>query len=301
MFRVDAFSALSQVASFDARNGQPTMTTDEINLFQDVRSGYVTHFSLAEAALIACGVRDIPQRRQYLAQIDDITAGCRGAIANCKTNRAKSRAIMKYLLKGPMKNGYVHDQPYLNKLLDNGTFNCVSSATLFNIVAHRLGIEVAAVVQPGHVFSRIPGYDLQPTSGSIYSSDERVAHVRKMMDEFHHELGGFDADRPYHETGDFGLLSCIYSHVTTAEKADHDSAQAAVDSLKKACLDPTDPTSGNKVTSCFSAWFSDSVKAHDVATARAIADLYRQISRDPSLADKMAKNIAAMSHQLAAR
>ena len=68
-------------------------------------------------------------------------------------------------------------------MLDTGTFNCVSSATLFNIVCRRLGIEVGAVSQPGHVFSRIPGYDVQTTSGSIYSSDHRVEHVRKMMEE----------------------------------------------------------------------------------------------------------------------
>jgi hypothetical protein len=301
MFRVDPFTVLSQVASFDARSGQPKMTIDEINLFQDVQSGHASHFSFAEAALIACGVRDIAQRQNYLAQIDDITAGCRGATTNCKTTRAKSRAIMKYLLKGPMKGGYVHDQSLLSTLLETTTFNCVSSATLFNIVARRLGIEVGAVLQPGHVFSRIPGYDVQTTSGSIYSSDERVEHVRKMMDEFHHPVGGFDADRPYHETGDFGLLSAIYGNLTTEERADHDLAQAAVDSLKKSCLDSTDPTSGSKVNSCFTAWFNSSLKAGDIATASTIANLYGQIARDPALAGKMAKNLANASRQFASR
>src|SRR5262249_21489664 len=151
---------------------------------------------------------------------------------------------------------------------------------------HRLGITVAAVLQPGHVFSRIPGYDLQPTCGSVYSSDQRLEHVRKMMDAAHLSNGGFDADRPYHETGDFGLLSATYGNLTTKEKADNDLAQATVDSLKKACLDPADPPSGTKVTSCFNAWLDGAIKANDVATAGAIADLYRQIGRDSSLADK---------------
>lgn len=77
--------------------------------------------------------------------------------------------------------------------------------------------------------------------------------------------------------------------------------QATVDSLKKACLDPNDPPSGAKVTSCFTAWLDGSIKAHDVATAAAIANLYRQISRDSSLADKMAKEVAAASRQVASR
>ena len=206
MFRVDAFTVLNQVASFEANHGEFTMTPDEISLFQDMRSGYATHFSFAEAALITSGVHAAAQRQKYLAQIDEITAGCRDAIAKCNTNRTKSRAIMKYLLKGPMKAGYEHGQTLLSVVLDTGKFNCVSSATLFNIVCRRLGVEVGAVSQPGHVFSRIPGFDVQTTSGSIYSSDDRVTHVLKMMKDNNHDFGCFNHDLPFHEMSDFGLL-----------------------------------------------------------------------------------------------
>jgi transglutaminase-like putative cysteine protease len=301
MFRVDAFTVLNQVASFEASHGEFTMTPDEISLFQDMRSGYATHFSFAEAALITSGVHDAAQRQTYLAQIDEITAGSRDAIANCKTTRAKARAIMRYLLKGPMKGGYVHGQTLLNVLLDTGTFNCVSSATLFNIVCRRLGIEVGAVSQPGHIFSRIPGYDVQTTSGSVYSSDQRVEHVRKMMEEFHHQLGGYNADRPYHETSDFGLLGATYGNVASDEAADNDNVQGLVDILKKSSLDPTDPNAGLTVSRRFLALFNSSLKAHDINTAAAIANLYRQIARDPSAAEKMAQRLANAGAHLASR
>ncbi|HEY4232791.1 MAG TPA: hypothetical protein VGM76_05180 [Lacipirellulaceae bacterium] len=301
MFRVDAFTVLNQVASFEASHGEFTMTPDEISLFQDMRSGHATHFSFAEAALITSGVHDSAQRQKYLAQIDEITAGSRDAIANCKTTRAKSRAIMKYLLKGPMKAGYVHGQTLLSVVLDTGTFNCVSSATLFNIVGRRLGIEVGAVSQPGHVFSRIPGYDVQTTSGNIYSSDQRVEHVRKSMEDNHHKLAGYNADRPYHEMSDFGLLGATYGNVAIGEVAEKDNVQGMVDTLKRSSLDPTDPNAGLGVSRLFLTMFNNSLKAHDINTAAALANLYRQIARDPSQGDKMIARLSTASPQVASR
>lgn len=299
MFRVDAFTVLNQIATFEAGHGEFTMTPYEISLFQDMQSGYATHFSFAEAALITSGVHDAAQRQKYLAQIDEITAGCHDAITNSKTNRSRARAIMKYLLKGPMKVGYEHGQTLLSVLLDTGQFNCVSSATLFNIVCRRLKIEVGAVSQPGHVFSRIPGYDVQTTSGSVYSSDERVEHVHKMMEEFHHPLRGFDADRPYHEMSDFGLLGATYGNVSNEDIAEKDNVQGLVDILKKASLDPTDPNAGATLSRRYIAVFRTSLKAHDVKTATACANLYRQIARDPSVAQKMATSLAAAGRQVA--
>jgi hypothetical protein len=298
MFRVDAFTVLGQVATFEAVHGEFTMTPDEINLFQDMRSGYATHFSFAEAALITSGVHDSAQRQKYLAQIDEITAGCNDAIANRKTTRTKALAIMKYLLKGPMKGGYEHGQTLLNVLLDTGQFNCVSSATLFNIVCRRLNIVVGAVSQPGHVFSRIPGYDVQTTSGKIYSSDERVEHVHKMMEEFHHELRGFNADRPYHEMSDFGLLGATYGNVSNDDVASKDNVQGLVDILKKASLDPTDPNAGATTSRRFLAIFNNTLNAHDLKTAGALVNLYRQIALDPAVAQKMTTRLSAASKQV---
>ena len=48
---------------------------------------------------------------------------------------------------------YVKHQTSLAVLLDAGTFNCVSSAVLYNVLAGRLGLEVRAVELPEHAFS----------------------------------------------------------------------------------------------------------------------------------------------------
>jgi tetratricopeptide (TPR) repeat protein len=52
-----------------------------------------------------------------------------------------------------MAKGYKSRQTDLPKVLDTGTFNCVSSATLYNALALRLGLDVRAIEVPDHAFS----------------------------------------------------------------------------------------------------------------------------------------------------
>jgi len=172
---------------------------------------------------------------------------------------------------------------------------------MFTIVAHRLDIPVANVIQPGHIFSRIPGYDVQTTDGEVYSSDRRVEEVRKMIEEHHHDLGGYDADRPYHETNDLGLLAAIYGNSSIDEKGDKEYDQATIDALKHDCLETTEPGSGTRLEASFKGWFNTTSNNHDVMTARTIANLYRQIARDPSTANKMDQCISNLARQLASR
>ena len=74
-----------------------------------------------------------------------------------------------------------------------------------------------------------------------------------------------------------------------------------VDVLKKASLDPTDPTAGKSVSVRFMALFNDAVKAHDIQTASALANLYGQIARDPSQAGKMIARLSTINRQVASR
>jgi hypothetical protein len=303
MYRVDAFTVLSQALAIESRATQPTMTADEFSLFQDLRDGRGNQFSFAEAALIVSGVHDAAKRKQYLGQIDQIAADAKDAVAkaNHKTIRARAHDLIRFLLDGPMKAGYVSGQDKLGAVLDTGHYNCVSSALMFAIIAHRLDIPVGIVTQPGHVFARIPGYDVQTTSGRLVKADGRVKEVRDMMEEHKLNLNGFDSDRPYHETGDFGVLASIYGNTAIDEGVDKDFIQSTVNFLKAACLDPTQPNSGHAIELRFQKWFNIATANHDLVTARSIVNLCRQISRDPSTADKMAKRLVSTNGQLASR
>ena len=195
-YRANAFQALMQAVALDSQAGQQPLTADEMNLFRDAADGRAEHWTMAEAALVASGVTDRNQRLGYMAQIDQITEEAKVATANAKTPKAKAKQLIMFLLKGPMKAGYVSGQFNLRVLLDTNEFNCCSSAALFIIVGHRLNMEVAAVQRPGHIFARIPGYDVETTSGALYPSNIRAERILKGLAKNNEDLGDNIHDRP---------------------------------------------------------------------------------------------------------
>jgi hypothetical protein len=301
-FRVDAFTALIQAEAIQSRIGQPTITPDENSFLQDVYSGHAARWSMGEAALVVSGVSDRNERQRFLAQLDEVAAQAQAATANANTLKAKARILSKFLLKGPMHAGYVKDQYTLRNVLETGHFQCVSSAVLFTIMAHRIGLEVGVVTMPHHVFSRIPGFDVEPTSGGVYTADIRTERIYKHFKAHNEEVGtSYAAERPYHETGDFGVLAEMYCDFAGTQRDAQQYGQQAIDYLKAACLDPVEPSGGSSVQNAMHKWFRLCISKHQISEAATIANLYRQILRDSSEADWMFKSLATAQRKLAVR
>ena len=300
--RLDAFTAVMQAEAIQSRTGQPAITPDENGLLQDIHGGHVDRWSMAEAALVVSGVSDRAERQQFLVQLEEIAVQAQTATANSKSLKAKASILGKFLIKGPLHAGYAKDQYTLRNVLETGHFNCVSSAVMFTIMAHRIGLEVATVTMPHHVFSRIPGFDVEPTAGRVYPADIRVERIYKHFKAHNEGLGNsYAADRPYHETGDFGVLAEMYCDWAGTQRDANQYGPEVINYLKAACLDPLEPAGGNNVTSAFQKWFKTCVSNHDVAQASSIANLYRQILRDPSKSDWMLKTLAPAQRKLAVR
>jgi hypothetical protein len=301
-FRVDAFTVIMQAEAIQSRTGRPAITPDENRFLQDLYSGHADRWSMAEASLVVSGVSDRTERQRFLAQLDEIAAQAQAATANAKTLKVKARILGKFLLKGPMHAGYVKDQYTLRQVLDTGHFNCVSSAIMFTIMAHRIGLEVGTITMPHHVFSRIPGFDVEPTSGGVFPADIRVDRIYKHFKAHNEEVGtSYAADRPYHETGDFGVLAEMYCDFAGTQRDAQQYGPEAINYLKAACLDPVEPAGGNNVRSAMNKWFKLCISKHQIAEAATIANLYRQILRNPSEADGMFKTLATAQRQLAVR
>ena len=47
-------------------------------------------------------------------------------------------------------------------VLDEGNYNCVSSAVVYTVVATRLGLKTCPVNEPGHVFLRLANFYVEP-------------------------------------------------------------------------------------------------------------------------------------------
>jgi HEAT repeat protein/tetratricopeptide (TPR) repeat protein len=145
---LDLLARLRKVSTLDV-----SVTEDEADLFADVRDGRFRTWSFAEAALLASGVQDKGKRKAYLGQIDRLEAEARRAVADAGTPPAKGEKLLRWLHAGPLAAGYVAGQTDLPGILDTRTFNCVSSAVLYNVLALRLGLDARAIEVPDHALS----------------------------------------------------------------------------------------------------------------------------------------------------
>lgn len=133
------------------------LTADEQSLFADAGDGEFDDWSFAEAALLASGVHDKTRRQRYLQQIKQYESDAREAVARAESDFERADQLLQWMHSqdGPFRNGYVAQQTDVSKVLDEQTFNCVSSAVLYNIIGRRLGLNLRAVEVPDHAFSRL--------------------------------------------------------------------------------------------------------------------------------------------------
>ena len=130
-----------------------SITEDEKALFARARQGRLDASAFTEAALLASGVLDAGARARHVKRLGELEQQARGVVARASGPSARGEALLRWLHQGPMAKGYVAAQTDLSTLLDTGTYNCVSSATLFNCLALRLGLDARAIEVPTHAFA----------------------------------------------------------------------------------------------------------------------------------------------------
>jgi tetratricopeptide (TPR) repeat protein len=129
------------------------VSEDEKRAFQKAKAGRLDPATFAEVALLASGVLDTEKRKQYLDRIEAIAEKAKLAVASSKDTKERGHTLLQWLHREVLTKGYRATQTDLSVLLDKNTFNCVSSAVLYNIIALKLGIDVRAIEVPDHAFS----------------------------------------------------------------------------------------------------------------------------------------------------
>ena len=264
---------------------QSAISDDERVLMADARDGKLDEHSFAEAALIASGVSDTSARNRYLKKIDEYEAAVRKATTNLASPFEKGRAILKWIHQHPMSAGYLFPQTDLSTIVDTGKFNCVSSATLYNILSRRLGIDARAIEVPDHAFSIVyhgaNHVDVETTTpyGFDPQSNERA---RKQFEE----RTGFsyvdekkkDLRREIDELGLVGVI--YYNHGVTHSKKEQ-YLEALVDYFRALSLDPEFDSSVKNSLAALANWgillsedgnFEKAVQVIDVGLALAPQD-----------------------------
>lgn len=245
--------------------GEPLELTDrEKDLLSDAREGKLSRVTLAEAALLASGVRDEAAKKKYLDRIDALEKDARRATADARTPFDKGARLLTWLHAGPMANGYSKSQDHLPALLDEGKFNCVSSTVMYNILGKRLGLDLRGILNLGHIFSI--QYDGE-TSKDVQTTNAR----------------GFDFERQSRnrrEVGDFGVLAAVFRNtaIRMGKKEHHPEAIRAA--LFAQALDPQGRKQTEDVEGAFHNWCVSHFKKGGFTDALAVLTLGLEVLPD---------------------
>lgn len=227
----------------------------EKDLLADAKQGKLSRVSLAEAALLASGVRDEVARKKYLDRIDALEKEARRATADVQAPYEKGARLLQWLHAGPMTD-YSKDQDHLPALLDEGKYNCVSSTVLYNVLGQRLGLELRGVLTWAHIFS--VQYD------GVASKD--VETTRRNG----HDLSNKTPNR--REVRDFGVLAAVFRNTASRMARQDRHPEAIRAALFAQTLDPSErPT--RDLENAFRNWCVSHVKRERFSDALAVVAL----------------------------
>ena len=134
---------------------------------------------------------------------------------------------------GPFSKGYSSNQTDVSVILDTGTFNCVSSATLYNILGRRLGLDVRAIEVPDHAFSILYDgtrhADVETTTASGFDPARDKAAQEKIEKQTGFRYIPDSHREQRREIGEAGLVAIIYYNhgVTLTSSKQHYDALLA--------------------------------------------------------------------------
>jgi tetratricopeptide (TPR) repeat protein len=216
--------------------------------------------ALVDALLFASGVNDSQKHANYRDQFDRLAARAAAALPKEKSSYARGEALVPFLHKDIMKNGYALDQTLWHEVFDSGKFNCVSATAMVYAVGARLGLELQPISIPGD--SIMPGH----ATLDLLSDGKRIHVEATNPDGFDWQrkisqpgviVFGFVPDRKSgYEVDRLGVASMIYSNRAVAvakSKAENPMVEARL-LLAALALDPANSSAAHNVRGLFESW-----------------------------------------------
>jgi tetratricopeptide (TPR) repeat protein len=181
-----------------------------------------------DAALLFSGVREeeLPALR---TEIFDLTAAARRELGGITEQEQLAEEILLYLHRHVLL-AYRERQTRLDVLIREGSFNCVSSAVLYAVLAKAFSLPVAGVRTPDHAFCRVTAgeraIDVETTSPFGFDPGSR----REFKDHFG-TVTGYTYVPPQNAadrrlTGESGLLALILYNRSAFASESGDYVQA---------------------------------------------------------------------------
>jgi len=126
----------------------------ERSLLADVADGTLDHFSLSAAALIAAGVRDLQEIRDFDLEMDlhyAEWARPQGTELGSHHARKTAEDLLAFLHDRILTGTYRREGWDLREALATGEFNCLTASMLYYDLAQRTELEIVAIQLPAHV------------------------------------------------------------------------------------------------------------------------------------------------------
>jgi hypothetical protein len=291
--RTKPYKILLKAAMLLPPSEKPVITTSEDVLFKDAEDGNIDTMYMSDAAMICAGVTDTETRDHYAKKVEAIVKKARTAVAEGKTDNEKAELLAKFLLKGPLHGGYVDGQVDFLKLLDEGTFNCVSSAMLYSLVGNELGLETICINMPNHVCLAMGDLAIEPTSGTTMSHLLHTKTINKCWNESPEFSKRYFDDSHMYLSSNVDLIAEVYMNRSTElDVKEHKLAESAIEALKATCIDSINPMFRQSAECQMGKWFQSAIDEHDVKLAGKIAKLYAELFTNAPQASTMQRSIA---------
>ncbi len=245
----------------------------EKRMLQDAKDGKFDETKLEEAALIASGVFDEKKRGGYLDQIHRLQEGARKASFGAKSGIEKGALVFAWL-HSEFFDEYKSGATDFDKMLDSQLFNCVSSSTLYNVVCLPLGLDMAAIEVPGHVFSLLhadgEAIDAETTSPGGFFRIRDPAQFERFRQLTGLQYVPDPKSRHRREVGSVGLVAIIYFNRALGRLAENDFVSAILCFGKALEMDPGNASALRSLIDAYNAWGLHEGKAKRFEQAAAI-------------------------------
>lgn len=131
------------------------LAPQEAQLLRDSVDGRWNDFDLLNASLIAEGLTTSESRMHYRSRFESLVASLLQQTKNMQDQLQKTERVYNFLHSRALFSKYDLTCSSVAASLDTGVFNCVSATILFNCLASRAGLNVAALETTGHAKSRV--------------------------------------------------------------------------------------------------------------------------------------------------
>ncbi|MFK7766071.1 MAG: hypothetical protein AB8B55_02430 [Mariniblastus sp.] len=247
------------------------ISEEEASMFRDAKDGRFDETSFAEAALNASAIFEPAKRSRMLEQIQQLTSVAKSRIPSNLPTFKRAEMLLEFLHADAFRNGYIKEQTDVSTALEKQTFNCVSSATLYNIIGQEIGLDCRAIEVPDHAFSIVydgtSHADVETTTGRGFNP----ARNKTAIDEFQRQTGfAYIPDKnrtKRRELGETGLIAITYYNHGVGFTKRKKYREALISYFKALNLDANNKSAVKNVLSVFSGWSHELAKAGDFEKA----------------------------------